>query len=309
MKIATTYAGATEYVCALGFRDQLVAVSHECDFPPGVETLPRLSSTHISQQQNSLGIHQQVRELLAEGRSLFEIHLDVLRETGADTLITQSQCGVCAVSPADLQNLSEALGREVRVLSLSPNSYQDVLDDVLKVGAFLGAEEKARDLLTGWNTRTEAVRRETRKQRALARTAVLEWLNPPMAAGHWTAEMVEICGGAHDLNPTGPARLLSWQEVVDYNPQLLLLIPCGFDLPRTLNELAALPPMPGGFEHTAAARDGRIYALDGLAYFNRSGPRLVDSLELMAEVIHPEKFAGFFRDRPRRQAARQVKLG
>ncbi len=308
MKIATTYAGATEYVCALGLRDQLVAVSHECDFPPDVETLPRLSSTRINPQQNSLGIHQQVRELLAQGQSLFEIHLDVLRETGADTLITQQQCGVCAVSPADLENLGEALGREVRVLSLEPNGYQDVLEDVLKVGAFLGAEEKARDLLAEWNNRTEAVRRETRKQRALARTAVVEWLNPPMAAGHWTAEMVGICGGAHDINPTGPARTISWADLAAYNPQLLLLIPCGFDLPRTLNELATLPPMPDGFEHTSAARDGRVYALDGLSYFNRSGPRLVDSLELMAEVIHPEKFAGFFRDRPRRQAARQVKL-
>ncbi len=309
MKIATLYAGATEYVCALGQRDHLVAVSHECDHPADVADLPRVTRTTVDPEKPSGDINAQVQAAVAAEQSLYEVDLDVLRDTGADTLITQEQCGVCAVSPADFQEgLSQKLGRDVRVLSLCPATYQDILDDVLKVGEFLGAGEQAKALHEDWTKRTQAIQRETRKQRALVRTLILEWLDPPMAGGHWNAEMVGICGGDHAMNLSGPAKVTTWEDIVAFHPQCILVIPCGFGLQRAMEEFKALPPMPAGWDDIFAVRMGRLYAVDGNAYFNRTGPRMVDSLELMAELLHPEKFAGWFKDRPRRQAARQIRL-
>lgn len=309
MKIASLYAAATEYVCALGLGEHLVAVSHECDHPAEVNALPRVTKTFVDAEADSAAIHQQVRELLAAEKSLYEIDLEKMRELGVDTILTQEQCGVCAVSPKDLGQLAEGLGREPKVLALNPGGFQDVLDDVLKVGGFLGVEEKAQVLLSDWCGRRDAVLKETRKQCALTRTVVLEWLAPPMTAGHWTAEMVAMAGGAHDMNLSGPAQITSWEAVAAFNPQVILIIPCGFTLERAMADAVKFFEPSPGWRQTGAVRGGRVYAVDGLNYFNRSGPRLVDSLELMAELIHPEKFAGWFKDKPRRQAARKITLG
>jgi iron complex transport system substrate-binding protein len=294
VRIVTLLPSATEIVCALGLGDRLAGVSHECDFPPAARGLPVLTAPKIDPHAPSEEIDRQVRALVADGLSVYRIDEERLRALAPDLIVTQDACEVCAVSFAEVQAAARRLlGVDAAIVSLSPLSLDDVLEDIRRVGRAAGAAEAADSLSANLRARLDRLRAETAPL-SHPRTVVLEWLAPPMAAGHWTPELIRIGGGdpilSHDARPTDP---IAWERIVEAAPEAILIIPCGFALAQTRGEMAALAARPG-FRDLPAVRAGRVTLIDGNAYFNRPGPRLVESAELAALALHPDRFAGRF---------------
>lgn len=280
---------------ALGLEVRVVAVSHECDFPPAAAQKPRATRSLIDASQDSSAIDDQVRELAARGAALYEIDAPLLAELAPDLIVTQAQCDVCAVRYDDVLHLVGSQPRlaATRVLALSPLSLADVLADVRRVGEAAGIDEAARAYAASLGERVARIQSVSAALPAAARPRVvcLEWLDPLMPAGNWTPELVELAGGKSGLAQSGRHSVVAqWADVLAYDPQVLVLMPCGFDLARTVVEAARLPGLPGWGDLAAVCRS-RVFAVDGNAYFNRSGPRLVDSLEILAHLLHPDLFA------------------
>jgi iron complex transport system substrate-binding protein len=286
-RIVSLLPSATEILCALGLRDRIVGVSHECDHPSSVRGLPVVTATHVDAHASSDEIDRQVRDLVGQGLSLYRIDEAKLRELAPDLIVTQDVCAVCAVSLAQVQEATCALlGASVTICSLAPKTVQDVLDDMVRVAEAAGVPGRGQAL------RTEL---EARLQRLAAHTAAmprpttlfLEWLDPPMVAGHWTPELLRFAGGepilGHDGAPTGA---IAWSSIVEADPEVLILAPCGFPIAQTLRELPKLATRPG-FCTMRAVRGGQVYAVDGNQFFNRPGPRLIDSAEIAAAILHP----------------------
>ena len=293
-RIASLLASATEILFALGLGDRVVAVSHECDYPAGVYDKPRVTLTTVKTEASSREIDEQVREVSAGAGGLYEIDVDRLAELRPDLIVTQSQCDVCAVAYDDVLravgNRAELAGTEV--VDLNPVSLEAVLDDIIRVGAATGREDRAREYVESLEARVNAVRSRTEALSAADRPRVvcLEWIDPPMAAANWMPTLVEIAGGRNGLTTAGAASgYTEWNDVVGFDPEVMVVMPCGFDLERTIAEAATLKTFPGWSE-LAACRKGRVYAVDGNAYFNRSGPRIVDSIEILAGLFHPGLF-------------------
>lgn len=292
MRIASLLPSATEIVAAVGARDDLVGVSHECDFPTGVERLPVLTRPRVALPRASGAIDRAVREVLADALAVYEIELDRLREVRPDVVVTQDLCDVCAVSLDDVRRALAELAREdVVVVSLKPGRLGEVWDDVRRVGSALGrADAGAR----------AAIELERRCADLAARTAALdarpsvltvEWLDPVMVGGTWMPELVAIAGGrALVTEPGQHAPTLSRDELAALDPDVVLVKPCGFELDRTFEEAALLREVLP-WERWRAAREGRVFVADGNAYFNRPGPRLVESAEILAACVHPEACA------------------
>jgi iron complex transport system substrate-binding protein len=290
MRIVSLLPAATEIVCAVGLRDALVGRSHECDFPPGVERLPALCAPKVAIDAPSGAIDREVRRLVADGLSVYRVDAEALRALAPDVIVTQTQCEICAVSEADVAAATcDWAGRDVRILSLAPARLDDVLADVERVGAALGVEARGRAVATDLRARLAALAARTR---ALARPslACIEWLDPLMAAGNWVPELVELAGGRNLFGAAGEhSPWLDWSAVRAADPDVVVAMPCGFDLARTRREAVALERLPG-WEALRAVRDGRVAAVDGHQYFNRPGPRLVESAEILAEILHPGRF-------------------
>lgn len=294
-RIASLLSAATEMLFALGLGDRVVAVSHECDWPPEVSRLPRVTISHIAATASSAAIDAQVRELSASGRPLYGLDVELLGRLSPDLIVTQEQCDVCAVSYADV--LSAVAGDPrlagCRVVALNPQSLGDVLADMRRVGEAAGAAESAERCVAALEARIAAVRDRTAvlSNADRPRTVCIEWTDPLMLAANWVPEIIERAGGQNGLSIGGRHSVChAWSDVLSYDPQVILISPCGFDLNRTLDETRALMHMPG-WSGMTAVRTGRVYAIDGNAYLNRSGPRLVDSLEIVAHLLHPELFA------------------
>jgi iron complex transport system substrate-binding protein len=293
-RIVSLLPSSTEICFALGLGDRVVGVSHECDFPPEVSGRPVLTSPKVDPHATSAEIDQQVRALVADGLSVYRIDEERLRELRPDLVITQDVCEVCAVSFAEVREATaRLLGAEASILSLSPLTLADVLDDIVRVGRAAGVEDAAHELVAHLRRRLDRLRAET----ALLprpRVLVLEWLSPPMVAGHWTPELIRIAGGepilGHDGEPTGP---VDWAAIVEAAPAVVIVAPCGFRVAQSLRELPALAALPG-FATLPAAHGDRLVVVDGNAFFNRPGPRLVESAEIAAMAIHPERFDGRF---------------
>jgi iron complex transport system substrate-binding protein len=293
-RIASLLPSSTEICFALGLGDRVVGVSHECDFPPEARGRPVLTSPKVDPHATSAEIDRQVRALVSDGLSVYRIDEERLRELRPDLIITQDVCEVCAVSLAEVRDATtRLLGTEATILSLSPLTLGDVLDDVVRVGTAAGVLETADQVVAGLRVRLDRLRAEAAAL-PRPRTLVLEWLSPPMVAGHWTLELIRIAGGepilGHDGAPTGP---IEWPAILEAAPEVLLVAPCGFRIEQSLRELPALAELPG-FAELPAARTGRVLVADGNAFFNRPGPRLVESAEIAATAIHPERFADRF---------------
>lgn len=294
LRIASLLASATEILYGLGLGDDIVGISHECDFPAAVQSKPRLTRSHVDSLQASLQIDQQVKDLTTSGQPLYELDASLLCELAPDVIVTQAQCDVCAVKYEEVMRLvhSQASLHQTQVVALSPNTLNDVFDDILRVGRatsrFAAAESYVDQLVKRVQRVQQATADLAESQRP--RVVCVEWVEPLMVAANWTPQLVEFAGGKNGLSRSGQhSQYASWAQIVAYDPEVLVLIPCGFDLPRTLQEVADMPGYDG-WPSMSAVSDGRVFALDGNAYFNRSGPRLVDSLEILAHLFHPRRF-------------------
>jgi len=287
MRIASLVPSATETLFALGLGPDVVGVTHECDYPPEATELPNLTRTVIPEGLSTAEIDAAVRERTQRGEHLYELDADTLRELDPDLIVTQALCEVCAVSIEDVRAIAEEIPSQPQVISLDPMTLGEVLSDVRRLAEATDDEGAADELLDEAADRIDAVR--TRLEGARPRAvAALEWLAPPYIGGHWIPQLIEIAGGVDPLGlPGEKSRTASWGEVAAAAPEIVVVMPCGFDLPRTIVELPALTRQPG-WGMLKAARAGRVWAADGNAYFNRPGPRLVEALEMLAEAFHPE---------------------
>ena len=287
-RIASLLASATEIVCELGFRDSLVARSHECDWPAGIEILPAVTAPKIDVRASSSTIDRDVRELVTDALSVYRVDAERLRELAPDVIVTQTQCEVCAVSLSDVERaLAAWTGARPAVVSLEPNALADVWRDVRRVAAALDAPERGEALVALLEARMEAVSDRARALAARPTVACVEWIEPLMAAGNWMPELVERAGGVNLFGDAGKhSPWLTWEALAAADPDVVLIMPCGFDVPRTRAELGPLVER-NGWEELRAVRGGRVAIADGVAYFNRPGPRLAESLEILAEILHP----------------------
>jgi iron complex transport system substrate-binding protein len=296
-RIASLLASGTEILYGLGLGDRVVAVSHECDFPGEVVHKPRVTSTHVRVAAPSRVIDQQVGEMARARAPVYEIDVETLVALAPDLIVTQAQCEVCAV---DFEDVLAAVAtrpelQETRIVALNPTTLNSIFEDIQNVGDAAGCTDAAKECVASLRSRVDAVRHRAARVPAASRPRVvcLEWLDPPMVAANWMPELIEIAGGHCPLTGAGEkSRYANWDEVVGFDPQVLVLMPCGFDLRRTLDESPVCRALPQ-WDQVAAVRADRVYAVDGNAYFNRSGPRIVDSLELLAGLLHPALFAEF----------------
>jgi len=291
-RIASLLPSATEILCALGLTDRIVGVSHECDFPAEIVGRPVLTEPKLDPRGTSLEIDSAVRKLVRDGLSVYRIREEELRAANPDLIVTQEQCEVCAVSYPEVQEaVREWLSPGTEIVSLKPNRVDDVLEDFVRVADAAGVVDVGKDLAGRSRARLDRLRAKAERVRSRPRVACIEWIDPLMVAGNWIPELVELGGGTYDLVPAGEhSPSISWGQLADYAPDVVVVMPCGFNLEQTRKEL---PSLTGRAEWRSlpAVRNGRAYSADGNAYFNRPGPRLVDSAELLAGLMQPGYFA------------------
>jgi iron complex transport system substrate-binding protein len=282
-------ASATEIVCALGLRDHLVGRSHECDFPADVKTLPQCTEPKFSVDGTSFEIDQKVRAVLENALSVYRVHADVLDELQPTHIITQSQCEVCAVSLKDVEAAAcELIASRPKIVSLEPNQLSDVWHDIETVAAALNVCERGKMLVAEMQTRMAEI--ATASPRDPVSVAYIEWIDPLMAGGNWMPELIERAGATNLFGVAGlHSPPLQWEAFLAANPDVIVVAPCGFDIRRTLEEMHTLAKHEG-WEALNAVRNNRVYVADGNQYFNRPGPRLVESLEIIAEICYPDVF-------------------
>jgi iron complex transport system substrate-binding protein len=291
-RIVSLLPSATEIVAALGFGDRLLGRSHECDFPPGVEKLPACSSTKVPVQGTSYEIDERVKEIVAEGLSVYRVDANLLRELQPDLILTQTQCAVCAVTPRDLEHaLCSWVGLQPKMISLEPNNLADVWNDFRRVGEALDVAAGAETLIDSLSERLAAIRERAAGAETRPRVAAIEWLGPLMAGGNWMPELIEIAGGQSLFAKPGEhSPWLEWSSLVEADPDVILLLPCGFKIAQTMADLNLLRENPA-WPNLRAVKQRQVYVIDGHHFFNRPGPRLVESAEIVAEILHPERFS------------------
>jgi len=290
-RIISLLPAATEIVCTLGLQDKLVGRSHECDFPASVKQLPVCSDVNIPDNLSSAAIDQKVKELLYDALSIYTVNREKIRELQPDVVITQAQCEVCAVSLEDVEEaLKGYLDKEAKIVSLQPESLQDIFNDIRTVAEALGVTENADRLIEDLTERVDIIRHKLKFIEAKPSVACIEWLEPIMVSGNWVPELVSIAGGASILAEAGKhSPFVKWEDIRVADPDIILVMPCGFSIERTLKEVDILLQQPG-FSELKAVKNDRLYIVDGNQYFNRPGPRIVDSIEILAEIIHPKQF-------------------
>jgi len=297
-RIVSLLPAATEIVAALGLGRALVGRSHECDEPADVATLPALTAPRIDAAASSRQIHEQVGHAMADAggaAALYTLDAEALHRLEPDLVLTQAACAVCAVAADDVRAAVAKTGLPARVLELSPTTLADVYADIVAVGAATGALAKAREVVARLRARVRSVtcRVQAAERQAEARptVAMLEWLDPPMAAGNWVPELVALAGGVDALGKAGEhSHWITWDDVIAADPDVVVLAPCGFTVDRVVAE-GETPAIRNRLKMLRAFRSGRVWALDGHHLLNRPGPRLVDSLEVLAEILHPGLFA------------------
>jgi iron complex transport system substrate-binding protein len=287
-RIVSLIASATEIVCALGARERLVGRSHECDFPSDVLDLPALTAPKFEVEGTSAEIDARVREIVRDGLSVYRVDGAALKALAPDVIVTQDHCEVCAVSLADVEAATCTwTGQPVEIVSLRPDCMADVYADIGRVARALGATDAGTRLVGEMQARLAAVRARV-AGRARPRVAFIEWVEPLMAGGNWMPELIEIAGGHNLFGEAGKhSDWMQWAELAAADPEAIVVAPCGYGLTRCLDELPLLQAKPG-WANIAAVRQGRVYFADGNAYFNRPGPRLADSAEMLAGMLHPQ---------------------
>lgn len=287
MRIVSLLPSATEIVCELGLSDQLIGVTHECDYPPFVRTLPKVTRTLIPHDASSRDIDALVRERLKTQRALYSLDMPTLERLRPDLIVTQALCDVCAVAEGEVTAAAQRLPGRPMVVNLEPMRLAEVFASLRLVGEAAGVSNRANEVVRRLKARVDVVEQRLARIATRPRVVMLEWIDPPFCAGHWSPELVRLAGGSEMLGREGePSRTIAWEEIVRADPDVLFIACCGFDAERTRADLPILTARPG-FETLSCARSGRVYWVDGGAYFNRPGPRLVDSLEILAHALHP----------------------
>lgn len=289
-RIASLLASATEIVCALGLGDRLVGISHECDYPPEALSKPRLSRPRFDPSGLASGrIDAEVRRTMREYGSVYLVDGEMLAALRPDLILTQAVCEVCAVPTASAEEAAASLDYEPRILSLDAHDLEGILRTILDVGSAAGAHRQAERYVASLRRRIEAARQRV-AGRPPARVLALEWLDPPFAPGHWVPEMVEAAGGAILFGRTGERSYeLTWEELEGSDPDVLVVMPCGFGLEQSRADASQHAEKLHGVAARAIG-SGRAYVVDASSYFNRSGPRVVDGIEMLAAILHPELF-------------------
>jgi len=293
-RICSLLPSATEIVCSLGLSDRLVGVTHECDFPPAARQKPRVTSSVIdSEGLSGAEIDQAVRDSLAEEATIYHLDRDLLDHLRPDLILTQELCDVCAVGTDLVRETVATLVSPPMVVSLEPRTLNEVLESVLTVGRLTGTQQRAAELVQQLQKRLDRVR-EAVRERPVVPALTLEWVDPVFVGGHWVPEMVRIAGGRDVLGRAGqPSRQVTWREVADSRPEVVIAMPCGFGLERSAEELSRAA-LPSEWDGSAAVRADRVFVVDGSSYFNRPGPRLIEGVEILASLLHPD----VFRDAP-----------
>ena len=297
MRIVSLLPSATEIVCALGLADELVGITHECDWPPEVRDIPVMTrSIHDLSGLSSREIHRQVERSIHGGSSLYELDEAALEAAEPDLILTQELCAVCAVSYREVNAMARAIDSVISVVSLEPTSLEGIFNTIATVGAMTEAEDEAVEVVAGLRERLGRVEARVAERREAGRTPArvvgLEWLDPPFAVGHWVPEQIRRAGAWDLLGAEGERSVeTTWAAVLEVDPEMLVLMPCGFHLADGLERWLDTP-RPAGWEELSAVRDRQVYLVDGSAYFSRPGPRVVDGVELLAELFDPAGAAG-----------------
>jgi iron complex transport system substrate-binding protein len=290
-RIISLLPAATEIVCALGLEHNLVGRSHECDFPESVKSLPVCSEANFADDLSSLEIDIKVKEILTEALSIYTVKREVIKELSPDVVITQAQCEVCAVSLKDVeQALDNYLDKESSIVSLQPNKLDDIFDDIKTVAQALDVIHAADVLIEDLQERIDIIRHKLKYVESRPTVACIEWLEPLMVSGNWIPEVVNTAGGSSILAEAGKhSPFVKWEDIQQANPDVIVVMPCGFSIERTMKEMNILLELPG-FADLSAVKNNRLYITDGNQYFNRPGPRIVDSIEIISEITHPKLF-------------------
>jgi iron complex transport system substrate-binding protein len=291
LRIVSLLPSATEIVCALGLEDYLVGITHECDYPSSVATKPKLTSSHISHESmTSAQIDHAVRRQLDGHGSIYSLNEDLLHSLSPTLILTQELCEVCAVSYSTVQQAARRMNGDATVISLEPKSIKDILLNIELVGELTGYKERASKLIAGLIARLERIESALNNLQYRPRTLMLEWLDPLFAPGHWVPEQVALAGGNNSFgNLAKPSTTTTIQEIIDYGPEIIVLIPCGYykeDILRALSQVQ----MPEGWKSLPAVKEGHVWAVDATSYFSRPGPRTIDGVEILAKILHPTIF-------------------
>jgi iron complex transport system substrate-binding protein len=292
MRICSLVPAATEILFALGLGDRVVGVTHECDWPPEAAERPSVTASLVEMSElTSAEIDAAVAEAAANGRPLYAVDEEAWERIDADVVVAQELCEVCAVSTDALDEIVRVRALDVEVVDFSPSTLDDVLASIVGLGVRLGAEGAADELTAGMRGRLDRVRAALAEVETSPRVFVSEWLDPPFAAGHWVPDMVTLAGGTEVAGMAGePSYRMRWTDVAGLEPDVVVLAPCGFDLDRTLSEVVTLD-LSASLLGTTARQESRVFAVDANAYFSRPGPRLVDGVDLLAYLLHPEAYS------------------
>jgi len=290
-RVVSLIASATEIVCALGFEDDLVGRSHECDYPPGIERLAACCSSKVKVEASSREIDDHVRSLVGDGLSVYRVDPDLLNRLAPTVIVTQTQCEVCAASLEDVERaVCELVTSNPVLVSLEPMALGDVWKDIRSVASALGDPDRGDHLVSRLRGRLADLQARTRTIQPRPTIACVEWTDPLMMAGNWVPELVEIAGGTDPLGEAGKhSGYVDIERLVEADPDVVAIMPCGFDIARGAREMAPLVAQPE-WRQLSAVRAGRVVVTDGNQYFNRPGPRLVESAEILAEFLHPDQF-------------------
>jgi iron complex transport system substrate-binding protein len=282
MRIVSLVPSATEMLFALGLGPDLIAVTHECDYPAAARELPRITRDMLPSGLTSAQIDAAVKERTLAGESIYELDGDTLRDLGPDLIVTQALCSVCAVSYDDVRAIAQEIETRPEVISLDPHTVGEVLGDARTLAQATGCKDAAVELIAEASARIDRVRLAVRGARRIG-VAALEWLDPPFAAGHWTPQLIEYAGGHDVLGFAGEhSEQRSWREVIAARPDVVIVMPCGYDAEIAHREAEM------HLEELAAIGAGEVVAVDAASYFSRPGPRIIDGLELLAHILHPE---------------------
>lgn len=291
MKIVSLLPSATEIVCALGLKDNLVGVTHECDFPSDISDRPALTASRISHEtMSSLEIDHAVRRQLDGHGSIYDLDTATLEALKPDLILTQELCDVCTVSYKTVLKAAKMYVADAQVVSLEPNTIDDVLENIKTVGELAGVSERADSLVSSFQQRLDEIRKRSAQASNRPRSFMLEWLEPPFAPGHWVPEQVEIAGGTVLLGEPGkPSLTTTFEAIRESNPEVIVLIPCGYYTHDILRQLDSTF-FPSDWREIYAVKSGNVWALDATSYFSRPGPRVVEGVEILAKILHPEIF-------------------
>ena len=287
IRICSLLPSTTEIVCALGLKENLVGITHECDYPRDISEIQVVTKSLIDHSgSSSLEINRHISEALHSGSGIYAIDNESLELTNPDLILTQELCEVCAVSYSQVEESVRTLSGNQTVLSFEPSNIEGILDSIIQIGKQTNTEPNAKSLVTEAHGRIDTVKSKCSNSPRKPRVLGLEWLEPPFIGGHWVPEMIQIAGGTPALgDQEAPSMEITWEQALTSSPEIIVLMVCGFDLERTVEEFNLLSESEFWKKY-----DGDIYAVDGSAYFSRPGPRIIDGIEILSEIIHPNIF-------------------